>query len=262
MSDLLARGRNGEPLTDVGAIDFHGHLGRADFTIPEPDAAALVATMDRVGVRSSVCSHVRCLYTRPERGNAEVFEATQAYPGRILGYVALVPNGRDWVRDEVERWTGKGFVGIKLHNHAGHPYSHPDYEPAFAVANERRMPVLFHTWGRAAEFEQIGRLAAAWPDASFVLGHAGSSNEKEYIRMARDFENVYLDTCLSRSPRGLVQRLVEGAGVNKVVWGTDATFLSLTQQVGKVLGARLSDADKTAVLATNAASILSRVRDA
>jgi len=65
-----------------------------------------------------------------------------------------------------------------------------------------------------------------------------------YVAMANEHANVYLDLAYSRSPRGLVAELVERVGVAKVVWGSDAYFFNQAQQIGKVLGARIADADK------------------
>jgi uncharacterized protein len=259
MTTLLERARRGEPLADLDITDLHCHVGRVDFTIPAPSADDLVAAMDRVGVARAVCSHVRCLFDQPERGNDAVRDAMAAHPGRILGYVILLPRSADWVRAEAERCVAAGFAGIKLHNSNGFPYTEPAYEPALALANERRMPVLLHTWGEPECFAQVRTLATKFPQAVFLLGHAGAANEPEYVKIANEFENVYLDLCFSQGPRGLAARLVAGAGADKVVWGSDATFLCLTQQIGKVLGAHLPDDIKLKLLSGNARHILGRI---
>ncbi|NIA22257.1 MAG: amidohydrolase family protein [Anaerolineaceae bacterium] len=82
----------------------------------------------------------------------------------------------------------------------------------------------------------------------------------EYCRLACDHQNVHLDLCLSLSPRRLVERLVEGAGIERIVWGSDALFINMAHQIGKVLGARLSDEQKRAILGGNARRILKRIR--
>jgi len=84
--------------------------------------------------------------------------------------------------------------------------------------------------------------------------------EERFIEIARQFPNVYLDTAMSRLPRGLVERLVAGAGADKVLWGSDALFLSLTYEVGRALGARLSDDVKRQIMGGNARRILGNIR--
>jgi hypothetical protein len=262
MTDLLEYGRTGQRLPIPDIIDMHGHLGRFAYAVPHLDPLRVVAAMDRTGVRSTVCSHIECcLGADPARGNDEVLAAMRAFPGRIFGYIGIWPWGEEQVRAEVERCLEAGFVGIKLANYQGFAYTHASYLPAYEVAAERRLPVLFHTWGGAQDFAQIAEIAERYPEASFLLAHAGSANEGEYIRMAREHPNVFLDTALSFSPRGCVERLVAGAGVEKVVWGSDVYCFSQTQQIGKVLGAKIPDKAKSQILSGNARRLLERRQD-
>jgi predicted TIM-barrel fold metal-dependent hydrolase len=54
--------------------------------------------------------------------------------------------------------------------------------------------------------------------------------------------------------------MVASAGADRVVWGSDAAFLSMTQQIGRVLAADIPDPDKVKILSTNARGLLERVR--
>jgi predicted TIM-barrel fold metal-dependent hydrolase len=258
MSTLLERGRLGLSLEDLDVVDIHGHLGRSPFAVPDVSAASLVAAMDRVGVATAVVSHLHCVCGGPSTANDEVLEAIEAFPGRIEGYVRLWPSSADEVRRETERFLDRGFVGVKLHNSSGFAYTDPALEPALAIADERRIPVLLHTYGNKDELEQARTLAGRYPHARFLLAHAGVNNsEDRYGELARGLENVYLDLCTSGTPRGSVVRLVEAAGVAKVMWGSDATFLNLGHQIGKVLGADLDEEVKRRLLSTNARAFLS-----
>ena len=261
MTSFLSRGRMGEPLADVDVVDVHGHLGRSRFGVPVTTPASLIAVMDRIGVATSLCSHIHCLYGGPTAGNDEVLGATRDFPGRILGYVHLWPESPEAVRDTAARYLAEpGFVGLKLHNATGHRYTLDAYEPALALANERRMLVLLHTWGRPDEMAEAATLAARYPETAILLAHSGANRaEAEYVRLANEHANVYLDLCMSLVARGLVERLVAGAGIEKVLWGSDAMFLSMTQQIGKVLGARLTDDAKQEVFSANARRLLARI---
>jgi len=256
MSTLLEDGRAGQPITDFDILDLHGHIGRIGFTLPDLSIAGLVRQMDLVGVKSIVVSHMHCMSPNVVYGNREVLAAMRAFPGRILGYISLWPYSD--ITEETAWCIEQGFTGIKVHNCNGFPIDHPGYDGSYALADEHRLPILFHTWGADEEFKQIRGLSARFPETSLLLAHAGCANEEGYIKIARECPNVYLDTAFSRSPRGLFERLVACAGVEKVVWGSDAYFYSQSSQVGKVLGAQISDEEKRMVLSGNAERILGR----
>ena len=258
---LLRAGRVGERLAAGEIIDLHAHLGAYTFTIPDLSAAGMVASMDRLGVARTVVSHMACMSADAERGNRELQAAVQAHPGRLLAYLSVWPFSREWVRERAEHWLSQpGFVGVKIHNSTGFPYTDPTYEPLYALADARRLPVLLHTWGTPEEFTQIGALAARYPEAAFLLAHSGSTNEPAYVEIARAHPHVYLDTTLSSARRGLLERLVAAAGAAQVVWGSDMYFLNQAQQLGRVLGAQLDDETTLRVLGQNAAALLARVR--
>jgi len=260
METLLARARQGEPLTDFPIIDLHGHLGRYNFAIPDLSAGSVVRVMDRVGVASVACSHMQTMGYRACWGNDEVLAAMRAHPGRILGYISLWPASEDAVRREVETRVAQGFIGIKLHNNNGFPYADPAYAPAYAIAHELHLPLLFHTWGDEPSLRDIRAIAARHPHAPCLLAHAGVSAEETYLALAHDLPNIYLDTALSQTPNGLIERLVAGAGADRVTFGSDIYFLSLPHQLGKILGARITDEEKRLILRENARRILDDIR--
>ena len=299
MSTLLERARRGERLDELGIIDMHCHLGRVAHAVPWPEADGLLRTMDRIGIATACCAHIRCLSGQIRAGNDDVAAAARAHPGRIRGYVILWPASRQAVAEEVERCLGAdrpagpadagpsktapgaaGFIGIKVHSGNGFSYDDPAYEPAYAAADERRMPILYHTWGQTAEFAAIDRVAGRFGRARHLLGHAGSADPDAYVAFAAAHANVVLELCFSRCPRGLVERLVADlqaaerpAGSDaprdrrrrdrsprRIVWGSDATFLNQAQQIGKVLGADLPDATKRRLLADNARDLLADIR--
>lgn len=261
MSELLRAARAGDRLVGLEIIDMHAHLGVTNFTIPDLSVESIISCMDRLGVAQAVVSHLACMSADAERGNREVLAALEAYPDRLLGYMSVWPFSLSWVRQRAEDWLARpGFVGIKVHNSTGFPYTYEAYQPLYALADERRLPVLLHTWGAEQEFAQVRALAEKYPEAVFLLAHSGSNNEAAYLQIARDCPHVYLDTTLSTARRGLLERLVEGAGAEKVVWGSDVHFLNQAQQLGRVLGAMLTEGVVSLVLSGNARAILSRIR--
>lgn len=257
MKTLIDRLRAGEA-PEFGVLDLHGHVGRYAYPIPDLTAEGLLEVLDRVRVECIVCSHMQCMGRNMEWGNREVLAHMRACPGRILGYISLFPASPAVVRSEVELGLGEGFTGLKLHDHNGFAYDDPAYLPAYEMANERSLPVLFHTWGQERQFASILRLAERFPELSIILAHGGSQNPDLYIKTARSAPRIFIDTCFSACRRGLVEYLVAGAGAERIVFGSDCYFYSLTQQLGKILGARLDDKIKQQILRDNAVGILAR----
>ena len=257
---LLDRARNGEKLTDIDILDLHGHFGRYMHGVPDLTADGLVRVMDRLGVRAIVVSHMQCTSMHVRRGNDEVLQAMQNFPGRILGYVTLFPSSEEAATAEMKRCVENGFTGLKLHTSNGFPYTDPGYAGALTIANERCMPVLLHTWGSEKDEDALRELAPRHPDAAFLMAHSGAGDGgNRCISLAREFDNVYLDLAYSTGPRGMVEKLVAEAGAEKVLYGSDCYFFSMTQQIGKVIGARISDADKRKILHENAQRLLNRI---
>jgi predicted TIM-barrel fold metal-dependent hydrolase len=260
VSALLEQARRGETLIDSGLVDIHAHLGVGHFALPEHAAAGMVAAMDRVGVDVTMCAALGCFQGGPKAGNDEVASAIAVFPGRIEGYVVAWPTSAEAVEQEMLTRVAQGFKGLKLHSGNGFPYTDEAYAPAWRVADRHHMPVLLHTWGEEEVFDQVRELAESYPRTAILLGHAGCVNLDGYISLAATVPNVWMELCLSRAPRGMVERLVDAVGVDRVVWGTDAVFLSMTQQLGKVIGARLSEEDKLKILGGNSRRLLGRVK--
>lgn len=261
MSTLLEFGRQGLPITVFEVIDMHAHIGRFAFSIPDTGCDSLIEVMDRTGVVKTAITYMPVFTLEDtERGNRRVYEAITKHPERLMGYVYVTPDEPSKVEAAVTRWLKAGFTGLKMHNMNGFPYTDPAYAPAFGLANELRRPVLLHTYGQDADFDQCVTLAVRYPEISFLMAHAGSGNRERYAQLAREYENLYLELALSLSPRGLVAWFAQAAGANKIVWGSDICFLDQAQQIGKVLGADIDDADKRRILSDNALHIFGRLR--
>jgi hypothetical protein len=260
MSTLLDRARRGENLADLDIVDMHGHFGHYAMPIADMTPEGLVRVMDRVGVSALLVSHMQCTAMHVQLGNDEVLAAMRVCPGRILGYVVIFPSSLEDATAEMQRCADAGFTALKLHNSNGFAYTDPRYAGALSIANERRMPVLLHTWGEERDVVAVRDLAPKYPDAAFLLAHSGAGAAGTgFVALTNEFPNVYLELAYSAGPRGLVEKLVAQAGADRVVWGSDCYFFSMTQQIGKVLGADLSDEDKRKILSGNARRLLARV---
>jgi hypothetical protein len=238
-------------------VDVHGHLGEnPEFAILNyRDLDLFVREMDRHGV--DVC----CVTDIPATlgglqsgGNATVLEAVRRFPDRFFGWAAANPHYPDTMLAELERCREGGCWGLKVHNACGLPYSHDNYLPLFEFAARHGMPVLAHTWG--SDLPTLEPHFGRFPGINWTLGHAGSVEPESYVRVALEHPNVYLDTCFSSSPRGLLEYFVRSGVGDKLLFSSDCYFMSLSQQLGRVLFAEITPEQKAAILGENARRFL------
>ena len=108
--------------------------------------------------------------------------------------------------------------------------------------------------------EQIPGLASLYKGANFILAHSGVGTVEEYIRLAREYPNVYLELCGSMCVYGVIETIVAGAPTEKILWGSDTFFINMAQQIGRVLGADIPEETKQRLLSSNAKQVLGLIR--
>lgn len=265
MSELMQRFRNDEAL-GATVFDAHAHMGRWAFPVlGDGSAEAMVATMDRLGVHAIALAHHACMGPSPHEGNLLAERAIEPYPGRFYLYCGFSPHYHDEGPVELQRaFEDPRYVGIKLH-----PSTHqldiddPRWLPAFEFADRHALPVLIHSWvSSGCRPELVGQVAANYPDATVILGHHGGgwAGVSETLETCRKCPNLVCDTCTSELTYKVVDRLVEGLGAKRVLFGSDVPFLAQDSQLGKVIYSRVDDEAKRHILGGNFLSILKRRR--
>jgi predicted TIM-barrel fold metal-dependent hydrolase len=247
-------GRQGLPVNDCLVVDAHAHIGAECPTVPlvDPRTDTLIRVMDRLGIDRVYASAYEAVFGEYRMGNDLVIEATRCHPDRIRGYMVLTPGQPQTIQPEMERCYAAGLRAVKMFSYgirSGLRYDHPNYERIFDQANQWRLPILAHTW--QDEMQQLEPMFKKYPHSNWILAHAGR-DVATYARLARDYPNVFLETCFSPCPRGLLETLVRLSSPEKVVWGSDQTSLSPAVQLGRVLFARLAPEHKAAILGRNA----------
>ena len=132
--------------------------------------------------------------------------AYRAPNDRVLAWAAEVPDRLfPFVRlsldedplGEAERCLDRGARGIKLHPRAqAFTVNDPRLETVFALAHERKLPVLIHA-GRGLPPGmplQLGHVAERYPDASLILAHAAIVAQAGIGKLAQSVENIFFDS--------------------------------------------------------------------
>jgi len=181
-----------EDLPGLSIVDAHTHVGRNDPDGYSCEPEELMASLETTAGSAVVFPmHEPDGYSEP---NDRVIEAAEESGGRLHALARLDP--RDGPLAEAERALERGARGIKLHPRAeAFQLDIPELQDVFALAHERRLPVLVHA-GRG--IPALGRHAVhvceRFPDARLILAHAGISDLSWIWRSAADRPNLYFDT--------------------------------------------------------------------
>jgi len=251
----------GLPLTGVQVIDGHCHLGpHAGFFQPGNDAASFVRTLDRLGVDQACVFSTLAVTSDMRGGNDLSLAAARAFPDRILAYMAPDPNRVDELPDELQRCFDAGARGIKFHTQLHrYPFDGPAYALALAFADAHRLPLISHGVGTP---DTLRRTARAYPGAHLIVAHAGAGGggSDALLRVAVEEPNVYLDLASSVGSFGAFAEVVQRVGAAKLHYGSDFPWMCPTHQIGRVLLAPITEAEKRRILGSNLAGLLATRR--
>ncbi|MEA1996108.1 MAG: amidohydrolase family protein [Gemmatimonadota bacterium] len=263
-SRIMTAVDRGLKLDMLPVLDSHGHIAPEGFdgpiglTLGPQDACSIVKKLDRIGIDSIAVSSWEILGGDAPGGNRTAWEAVERYPGRFLPLAVVNPNyPEDFPTLIEECFTRRRFFGLKPYPFSQQlPLSSPAYRDALELAQRMRLPVLCH-FGfvplAGAASEEITRLAPLYPDAAFIMAHAGASfrTANALIPLAREFDNVYLEINYTSVPFGMVSYLVREAGAGKVLFGTDTPMRDPAPIVGWVVYDHLTDEERGMILGGN-----------
>jgi predicted TIM-barrel fold metal-dependent hydrolase len=209
-----------EELPELEPLDAHTHIGSNDPDGYRCTREQLVAALERVDARAFVFP-----MQEPEgyaAANDMVIEQAESTDGRLFAFCRLDPH--DDALAEAERSLARGARGIKLHPRAERfTLDHPGLARVFALADERRLPVLVHA-GRG--IPALGRHAVEatgrHPGMRLILAHAGISDLAWIWREAPDHPNLFFDTSWW-SPADL-QALLALVPPGQVLMASDAPY--------------------------------------
>jgi predicted TIM-barrel fold metal-dependent hydrolase len=176
-------------------FDAHLHLGH-DIDGMVGDYDQLLGIMDRYGISRAF---VFCL-DEPDRhpafraANDRTLAFAERSGGRLVPFVRLDLN--ESPLEEARRVLDAGARGIKLHPRA-QKFTATDERlgPIFALAAERRVPILIHGGrGLPPIADGLRALVERNPEATLIIAHAGIADLHELARCMAGRKGVLFDT--------------------------------------------------------------------
>ena len=176
----------------VDLFDAHTHTGSNDPDGFKATAEELTAGLDVAGARAVVFTSQEPDGYPP--ANDRILAECEASGGKLVPFCRVDPAADPL--GEAERSLGRGAKGIKLHPRAEEfRLDDERLEPVFALADERRLPVLTHA-GRG--IPALGRDALAvcgrHPGLRLILAHDGVSDLGWLWQHAAEHPNLFFDT--------------------------------------------------------------------
>lgn len=246
--------------TVANFIDFHGHQGRWDVVGLWDEPSRMLAAMDQVGI--DVACIFNIFHPDSRMGHDRLHRFIQAHPTRFIGFAYCTPMfPQDRMMRELERAIDElHFAAIKIYPLYGEiAMNSARWDPVYQFADDRGLAIIAHTGSQpSVEPKLIVDVAPRFPRARFVLAHAGNlpAQRAQAVSAAATFANVYIETCTTFRGPGVIEQLVEGAGAEKVIYGSDMPLMDPRCQIGRIVTARLTEPQKWMILRDNARKLL------
>jgi len=256
--NMRERFLRGEALRDEYIVDSHMHICRVSrfFTLGEK-TEDIIKKMDALGITMGLIS---TLWDTGHyfKGNREIIKTVERYPGRFAGLMAFNPNYPEDLEKELKLCLeSRCFKGIKLlpalHKY---PIDGDFNKRIYAIAADRDLPVLIHTWG-VDDVRIFDRLAEEFPRTRFIMAHSGGELQAslEAVKIAKDHKNLYLDVTCSWMYAGLIETMVCEADPKRIIFGSDAVWNSTEAALGRIILADIGEEEKRDIIGRNAERI-------
>jgi len=193
----------------------------------------------------------------PQPDNDRVEAALRDHPSRFWGFVFVNPLLPGSI-DMAERRLKSGFSGIKL---ALLQYpadlDGPEMCALCELAQAHNVPLFFHQGLTPASADPI-RMIRRFPRVRFIIAHAGVQYFEQVLSLAREHNNVWIDTSSYFVTPAKLRRLLKEIGARKLVFGSDYPVMALDpgDALNKIMALSLSAQDRDAILGGNLREIL------
>ncbi|MCC7498178.1 MAG: amidohydrolase family protein [Bryobacterales bacterium] len=248
-------------------IDAHDHLHFRNIANWSERDRQLIEAADKLGIDQICCSIVPPEHPMTLEGfrnaNRWVAEGMRRFPGRVLGQCIVNPGYGPEAMEEIRRYIGEGFIGIKLYN--DYRINEPVVRPIIELAIELKVPILQHaghtSWlsppqPRISDGSHVAEAANRYPEAMIICGHICGGGDWEWtIKSLRNAPTAFLDTSGSVIDDGVVEMAVSVLGASRLLFACDT---SLTASVGRMRSAEIDDASRRKIMGENMQQILAR----
>lgn len=256
-------------------IDFHTHPFVNDYYnicqhIPYCNMSCenTVKMMKGLGV-SKICGSVISVFQMPANAYRNEWEKISDWNTRALElkkiygdyYVPGFHVHPDYVDESLAEIDKMAALGVKLVGElvpymcGKYDYTSQNMRTIVKHATEKGMIISMHT----GDSDEMDAFVKANPDATIIAAHPGErASFLRHLDRMKMSENYYLDISATGIFRhGTLRHLLDAAGADKVLYGTDYPTCNPAMFLGAVLLDELiSDEERELILAKNAKRLL------
>ena len=170
-----------------------------------------------------------------------------------------------WVRPDVAmdlEWVAENLssvTGLKIHPSLARLRITEDaFQPALRLANQNQLVVLVHCgrWQEIASYRYAVAVAKEYPQAKFLLAHAGGDTPPYATEAAKlvaesGVKNVWFEFSGLRE-YWVIEENVALLGAERYLFGSDYCLAHPRMYLGAVAAMRLTQAEKALILGGNA----------
>jgi len=266
---IVERAWEGLPIDDQIVIDAHAHFtqmhtqGATRVFMNEADMPSVVARNQRLGVDITCASSWTGIWTDWELGTQDTVEALAACPpGSFIAYATLDPLYlTDWDAALDYCYRQHRMMGMKPYfPRQGFPYNDPRYAPWWEFGNRCHLFAKMHPSDNFVA--EMHDLAPRYPNVNFLLAHSGWTwrHAREHVALAQQYPNCHCEITFTSVTNGTIEWMVQEAGEDRVIYGSDTPMRDPFPQFGWVAYADISEQAKRKILGLNMEKIIAQVQ--
>jgi predicted TIM-barrel fold metal-dependent hydrolase len=211
-------------------------------------------------------------YEKLAKTNPDVIlKPLKRWPRMLQGMIQLNGNNVRASMDALNRWLRDGpMLGVYFPGSGpgAMTCTHRNFHPLVERIAQLNGVIMQHTWfktgGKTGPGEttpaELAILAAGYPQQKFVCAHAGGEWEKG-IRAVRSSPNILVETSGFDSTAGFIEMAVRELGASRIVFGSHLPSRSLGTELGKVIGAEISERARSQILGENFRKLVKPILD-
>jgi predicted TIM-barrel fold metal-dependent hydrolase len=196
--------------------------------------------------------------------NDYILKVVEEHPERYIGAGLIDPSWGKRSIKELKRIVKKGLRVLKIKFTSVHfPANCPGAKRLFQEIDDLGiLPVIHSDWTHWSSPSTLGDLMMNYPALKMVMQHFGLTQSLEAIEIAKNNENIYVDTSAVIHPRNII-RFIEKVSPKRIMYASD-TIRSYEktmpqEEIDRILHLDLSKRNLDKILGGNAEKLLKSV---